>query len=205
MLPGGWDRSGPKRGIGEGKPVSHDAGVRGDYNAHRKALAQNLVDYNLGDSIVRLGWEFNGGWYRWRASDNSVSVGGLLAANRDDDARRQRHEKAAVFWNPAMGWQQFPADQAWPGDEYVDLVGLDVYDDSWAADTYPIPARPSPQDIARRRDKTWNDVVYGGQFGLKFWRDFAQTHGKPFAIPEGASAIAKTGTADWTTRNSSSA
>ena len=70
MLPGGWDRSGPKRGIGQGTTVSYDAGVRGDYNAHWKALGQNLVDYNLGDSIVRLGGEFNGGWYAWRASDN---------------------------------------------------------------------------------------------------------------------------------------
>ena len=67
LLPGSWDRSGPRQGESVGKPVSLAAGARGDYNTRFKKLAVNLVHYRLADSVLRLGWEFNGGWYTWRA------------------------------------------------------------------------------------------------------------------------------------------
>ena len=40
------------------------------------------------------------------------------------------------------------ADKAWPGDEFVDYVGLDMYDESWAKDTYTWPAAASAEEIA---------------------------------------------------------
>ena len=73
LLPGPWDLTGPKEGPRAKQPVSLKAGAHGDYNAHFKALAENLVRYGLGDSVVRLGWEFNGGWYAWRAGGDPAS------------------------------------------------------------------------------------------------------------------------------------
>lgn len=182
LLPGGWDRSGPKTGAGAGQKVSYEAGARGDYNDHFKHLAENLVKYGLGDSILRLGWEFNGGWYTWRASDNPKQ----WAAYWQQIVKTMRGVPGAeglkYCWNPATGWLQFPADQAWPGNEYVDLVGLDNYDQSWG--TYPPPATATLEEIEARRRKTWDEVTFNGQFGLKFWRDFAAQHGKPFCLPE---------------------
>ncbi|MEY3896286.1 MAG: hypothetical protein RLZZ214_1806, partial [Verrucomicrobiota bacterium] len=70
ILPGGWDRGGPKGKDGKSVPVSHAAGARGEYNEHFKILANNLIKYGLEDSILRLAWEFNGGWYTSRASDD---------------------------------------------------------------------------------------------------------------------------------------
>lgn len=184
LLPGGWDRSGPKRGEGAGKPVSLEAGAKGDYNAHFKALAQNLVDYGLGDSVLRLGWEFNGGWYTFRASDNPKAWAEYWRQIVTAMRTVKGAEKLQFCWNPALGWQQFPAEQAYPGDEYVDIVGLDVYDESWGKDTYPLPEGATKEEIAQRRERAWNDVTYGGQMGLKQWSDFAKAHGKLFAIPE---------------------
>ena len=184
LLPGGWDRSGAKNGTDAGQPVSLAAGANGDYNAHFKALAQNLVSYDLGDSVVRLGWEFNGGWYTWRASDDPKAWAQYWRQIVTTMREVKGAEKLQFCWNPALGWQQFPAEGAYPGDEYVDIVGLDVYDESWAENTYPIPADSSPQDTEARREKAWNDVTYGGNMGLKQWSDFAKAHGKLFAIPE---------------------
>ena len=41
-------------------------GATGAYNNHFVVLARNLIDYKLTNSIIRLGWEFDGGWYPWR-------------------------------------------------------------------------------------------------------------------------------------------
>ena len=43
LLPGPWDLSGPREGPRARQPVSLKAGARGDYDAHFKALAENLV------------------------------------------------------------------------------------------------------------------------------------------------------------------
>ena len=37
----------------------------GAYDEHFAALARNLVAGGLGGAGIRLGWEFNGSWYRW--------------------------------------------------------------------------------------------------------------------------------------------
>ncbi len=183
LLPGGWDRSGAKRGAGAG-PVSLDAGAKGEYNEHFKALAQQLVNYGLGDSVLRLGWEFNGGWYTWRASDNPKAWAEYWKQIVTAMRTVKGAEKLQFCWNPALGWQQFPSEQAYPGDDYVDIIGLDVYDDSWAGDTYPLTKDATAEDITTRRDKAWNDVIYGGNMGIKSWSDFAKAHKKLFALPE---------------------
>ena len=183
LLPGGWDRSGPKDGDGAGQPVSLEAGAKGEYNEHFRKLADNLINAGLGDSVLRLGWEFNGGWYTWRANENPAAFAGYWR----EIVKTMRAVKGAKFrycWNPAMGWLQFTAESAWPGDEWVDYVGLDVYDDSWQADTYPFPAGTPATEILARQKKVWNEVILNGNHGLGFWRDFAKIHKKPLAIPE---------------------
>ncbi|MCX5683712.1 MAG: glycosyl hydrolase, partial [Planctomycetota bacterium] len=184
LLPGGWDRSGPKSGDGAGKAVSLEAGARGEYNEHFRKLALNLIKYDLADSILRLGWEFNGGWYTWRAGENPAVYAGYWREIVKTMRAVPGAEKLQFCWNPAQGWQQFPSDKAWPGDEVVDYVGLDMYDESWAKDTYPWPAGASAEEIEARHRKVWNEVLFGGSYGLKFWKDFAAKHGKPMAIPE---------------------
>ncbi len=184
LLPGGWDLSGPQAGAGAKQAVSLEAGAKGDYNAHFQKLAQNLVRYSLADSVLRLGWEFNGGWYAWRAKDNPKAFADYWAQIVRTMRGVKGAEKLRFCWNPAMGWQQFPSTQAWPGDEFVDIVGLDVYDDSWLKDTYPWPKDATPEVIEARRKKVWDEVIWNGSYGLKSWRDFAQQHKKPFALPE---------------------
>jgi hypothetical protein len=147
------------------------AGASGAYDAWFASLAQQLAAADEGNAILRLGWEFNGGWYPW-------------AVKTDDDARTF----AAYFrrvvtvmraiapglrfdWNPSIGvWPTFDLTQAYPGDAYVDDIGLDVYDQSW------ISAYRDPQ--AR-----WVDFLRQ-TYGLSWQRSFARSHGKPVSFPE---------------------
>ncbi len=43
-------------------------GATGAYNSYFLTLAQDMVSSGQGGSIVRLGWEFNGGWFPWAAN-----------------------------------------------------------------------------------------------------------------------------------------
>lgn len=184
LLPGPWDLSGPKQGDEVNQPVSLEAGARGQYNPRFKKLAENLVAYGLDDSILRLGWEFTGGWYAWRAGDRPEAY----AAYWREIVKTMRAvpgaERLQFCWNPALGWVGYPPEKAWPGNEFVDIVGLDVYDDSWMKGTYPWPANTTPQEVDARRRLVWDKVILNGPGGLVFWRDFSARHKKPFSIPE---------------------
>ncbi len=185
ILPGPWDGSGPQKGtIDVGQAVSLEKGAHGDYNRHYEALAKNLVAVGLGNSILRLGWEFNGGWYAWRGNGKAEA----LAEYWRQIVKTMRAVKGAeglqFDWNPAMGYQQFPAEKAWPGDEFVDFVGVDLYDDSWTKDTYPWPEGTNAAEVEARRKKVWNEVLLNGDHGLMFWKKFSAEHHKPLTIPE---------------------
>src|SRR5690348_7186621 len=49
--------------------VSLAACAAGAYNAYWKQFGTVITAYGLGKSIIRLGWEFNGNWYPWAATD----------------------------------------------------------------------------------------------------------------------------------------
>jgi hypothetical protein len=184
LLPGPWDRSGPQFGSDAKKPVSLTAGARGDYNAHFRKLAENLVKYGLADSILRLGWEWNGGWYAWRARDDPKSFAGYWREIVKTMRVVPGTEKLRYCWNPTIGWIGHPVEDAWPGDEFVDYVGLDVYDQSYLKDTYPWPTNATPAEITVRQHKVWEQVILHGEKGLAYWKKFSDQHGKPLAIPE---------------------
>ena len=158
-------------------------GATGAYNSYYQTLATNLVAKGLGNTIIRLGWEFNGGWYAWAASGKTAS----FITYWQQIVTTMRAVPGAgnlkFCFNPVHGYQQFPAEQAYPGDAYVDYVALDVYDESWTANTYPWPVGTSDTEIASRRATVWNELNTGNH-GLAFWKNFATTHGKPFALGE---------------------
>src|ERR1700761_1576743 len=48
---------------------SLQACAAGDYNAHWRQFGTDIAAYGLGRSVIRLGWEFNGNWYAWQATN----------------------------------------------------------------------------------------------------------------------------------------
>ncbi|GHC13417.1 glycosyl hydrolase [Cerasicoccus arenae] len=187
MLPGPWDGSGPTSGPGAGSPVSLATGATGAYNSYFTTLAQNLVARNMVDNtIIRLGWEFNGGWYTWRA--DSASKAANFVAYWQEIVTAMRSVPGAAdlkfCWNGINVWMSYPLEDAWPGDDYVDYVGVDLYDQSWASNTYPYPDGATPEQILARQQNAWTSYSSTYDYGLAWWRNFAAAHNKPLSIPE---------------------
>ena len=154
----------------------------GDFDSHWSDLGHNLVSHRLPSTVVRPGWEFDASWYVWAANDRQQDYvecfRHLVTAMRAVPGQRFQ-----FLWNPTVGLHEFPAEQAYPGNGYVDYIGVDVYDTSWAAGTYPYPAAATAPERQAIAATVWNNVLKGPQ-GLEFWAAFAAAHGKRLAIPE---------------------
>jgi beta-mannanase len=66
-------------------------------------------------------------------------------------------------WNPGCSWLAAATDseKGYPGDDVVDVVGVDCYDDNSGI-----------------------DHLINGEYGMNQWAQFAAAHGKPIALPE---------------------
>jgi len=187
MLPGPWDGSGPTSGPGAGVAVSLTTGATGAYNSYFATLAQALVSRGIANRVViRLGWEFNGGWYTWRA-DTLAKASDFAAYWRQIVTAMRAVSGAANLqfcWNGANGWSAYALTNAWPGDTYVDYVGVDFYDQAWDQNTYPYPTGATPAQILACQQNAWAATAGTNNNGLAWWYNFAVAHNKPFAIPE---------------------
>jgi hypothetical protein len=150
-------------------------GAAGAYNEHFRLLAARLVAGGQGRATLRIGPEFNGIWFRWTIA---VPNGGAdFAAYWRQIVATMRAVPGARFkfsWTPTsassvVDGQPLRAQAAWPGDDVVDHVGLDVYDQSW-------PRLASP--VAR-----WRHHLAEVN-GLRWHRRFAGAHRKPMTFPE---------------------
>jgi hypothetical protein len=153
--------------IPEGDGSTLAACAAGDYNQQWVQFGNNIKAAGLDDeTIVRLGWEFNGNWYKWQASNPRQ-----FAACWRQIYTTTESVAPALRWdwtvNRGRGQSVKDARQAYPGDKYVDFVGVDAYD-AW----------PGAVDEA-----SWNQQ-FAAPLGLKFWADFARVHHKLLAVPE---------------------
>jgi hypothetical protein len=171
----GWSRSAWRDRIVYSVPMLPDtpsslaAGARGEYDAHFERLARMLIGRGQGAATIRLGWEFNGEWHRWNAAVDPHAF--VIYWRRIVSAMRRQPGAAFRFdWCPNLGRGSIAPDRAYPGDEYVDYVGADVYDHGWA---------PGYRDPALR----WRELVEQ-PYGLRWQRDFARAHGKRLSFPE---------------------
>lgn len=138
----------------------------GAYDSYWRQFGTNISAYGLGDSIIRLGWEFNGNWYIWQAIDPTAWV---KCWQQIVTSARATAPGLQWDWNVNRGVSAGLTDPtlAYPGDAYVDTIGVDSYD-MWP------PATTAAN---------WNQQLNGTQ-GLLYWLNFAKAHGKQFAVPE---------------------
>ena len=145
--------------------VSIRACGRGAYNAHWRKFGRVIRSYGLGSSIIRLGWEFNGGWYPWAATNPRAwrACWRQAVTSARSTAPRLRWD-----WNVNRGASSALADptRAYPGNDYVSMIGIDSYD--W----WPSVASGG-----------WQKQLNGKQ-GLNYWLAFAKAHGKKLSVPE---------------------
>lgn len=162
MFPTGWEVgvSGWQRALGNQAPnpiakddrslASHERFEQGGlpYLTYFEQLAQNLVRTGYGESILRLGWEFNGDWFEWGDKGLGDFVIGNQTYNHPRAYReiyRKIHDtmmavEGANFrwsWCSALGAKGYSDDagapldyREWfPGTDAVDFVSVDYFDD----------------------------------------------------------------------------
>lgn len=153
-------------------------GANGAFDGYFRALAQEIVDDGLGSAIIRLGWEANGDWYPWRASTNPAAfraffrrVVGVMRSVQPGVAGQPAQDlRFDLTYNRGTSGTTVKFADMYPGDDVVDIIGLDVYDTKWMDDT-------SPPDVR------WAGARYQ-EMGLEDFTSFAAAHGKPMSIPE---------------------
>ena len=145
-------------------------GAAGRYDAEFATLAKTLVHYGQGDAILRVGWEFNGTWYPWSVTNRTEAA--HFVGYFHDIVTSMRTVPGAEFrfvWNATSGPEPLAASYSYPGNAYVDYIGLDLYDQVWG-----IPEEPG---LAWPRYVTEVD-------GLQWLASFASSHQKAAVIPE---------------------
>ncbi len=144
-------------------------GATGAYDAHYTDAAKALLAASSDkDKIyVRVGEEFNGTWMTWSAAGKEQEF--INTYRNFVDAFRAVSDKFVFEWNVNVGdYGMNPAD-AYPGDAYVDIVGMDFY--------YDVNVNNKDSLVS------WNGMV-NRTYGLQWLEDFAAAHGKPTAYSE---------------------
>jgi hypothetical protein len=141
----------------------------GDYDQHWRDFGSLMVRHGRGDSVVRLGWEMNEESMGWRALDTEDYI---ACYRRAADAIRSTNPKVVLDWS--INAHNTPDElcgglttNCYPGDEYVDIIGIDNYD-HW-------PWSPTKADFDATADR---------EDGLNWLFAFAQQHGKLFSVGE---------------------
>lgn len=149
-----------------------DQVAQGGHDADFAAIARVLVDSGHRDAIVRLGWEFNGGWFPWRAKGREDLW--KAAWRRAVGAMRSAQGQAFLFdWTYTLSdHDATPFERAYPGDDVVDVIGADFYHQTWFQD--------SPSEQLR-----WQRYLQSPR-GLNWLSQFASARGKWISLPEWA-------------------
>jgi hypothetical protein len=153
----------------------------GAYNEYAVALARNLVAAGAGNSVIRLGKEFNGSWendYVGSPTDATYAseLTNWIGCYRNE-VTAMRSVPGAHFlfdWNPNTCITSIPLSESYPGDAYVDIIGADFYDADCTTDR-------SSDDEGWNRLYTLDSSIENSMSGMVA---FARVHGKPLSIPE---------------------
>ncbi|MER7191800.1 glycoside hydrolase family 26 protein [Streptomyces flaveolus] len=137
-------------------------GAAGEFDHHFRALAERLVRLKVPDTVLVLGWEMNGVTYTHRCGPDPEAWkkywNRIVTTMRSVPGQKFRFD-----FTPSRGRDALPWTRCYPGDDTVDVIGMDSYD------------QPSGMSF---------DQQVKEPYGLQAHVDFAKAHGKPISYPE---------------------
>ncbi len=146
----------------------------GAFDAYFLAAAESLVAAGVPDAVLRIGHEFDAEWYPWSA--HASCEGYANAFRHVVDVFRSVSPTFRIEWTTGMRQFDEYADCAYPGDDYVDIIGMTVFD------------KGGPMRYFSPSTGTWNDpaLVWAEEYlpRIQFHQEFAVAHNKPVAYPE---------------------
>ncbi|MEW1841610.1 glycosyl hydrolase [Nonomuraea angiospora] len=137
-------------------------GAHGAHDGRFRKLAGKLVSSGAADTIIVLGWEMNGTTYSSRCGPDPEAWKQywrrIVQTMRETPGQRFRFDFA-----PSRGSDAVPWTDCYPGDDVVDIIGMDSYDQGPGHEFADYVEQP---------------------YGLRAHADFAAQHGKPISFPE---------------------
>ncbi|MFI6376649.1 glycoside hydrolase family 26 protein [Streptomyces sp. NPDC050546] len=137
-------------------------GAAGEFDHHFRVLAERLVELKVPDTVLVLGWEMNGTTYTHRCGPDPEAWkkywNRIVTTMRSVPGQEFRFD-----FTPSRGRDAVPWTKCYPGDDTVDIIGMDSYDQ---------PAGMSFEQQVKE------------PYGLQDHVDFAKAHGKPISYPE---------------------
>ncbi|MDO7844612.1 glycoside hydrolase family 26 protein [Sphingomonas immobilis] len=164
--------------IAQSGPGTLKDGAEGKFDDIFLHSAKTLVKDGHDKVVIRIGWEFNGGWQPWAANKDPANF--IAYYRRAVGLMRSVPGQHFKFeWTPNIGRNALPAEQGYPGDDVVDIIGMDIYNEYWT------PALANTQVRF-----AW---FVNQPYGLNWLRDFGKQHHKPIAFSEWGSGTRKDG------------
>jgi hypothetical protein len=144
--------------------------AEGQFNAYARKLGTSLVAAGLENSVIRLGAEMNGPWEADFMGTTMVeqNLWASCFAHEVSGLREATGEHFLIDWNPNARYENVPYTNYYPGNAYVNIVGLDLYDVARSTLSQPL---------------TWSQFV-NEPAGLETFEAFAAAHKKPMSFPE---------------------
>ncbi|MEW2609130.1 glycosyl hydrolase [Streptomyces sp. NPDC047880] len=134
----------------------------GRFDHHFRALGERLVGLGVPDTVLVLGWEMNGITYTHRCGPDPEAWkqywNRIVTTMRAVPGQKFRFD-----FTPSRGRDAVPWTECYPGDDTVDIIGLDAYD--------------QPQGMSFEEQVS-------EPYGLQHHVDFAKAHGKAISFPE---------------------
>lgn len=111
------------------------------------AAAASIKSLNY-QVVISYGQEMNGNWYNWGNMDPNTSAEYVAAYRRIWTLfEGQSVHNVTWLWDPNISYEGSPSLKDWyPGDQYVDWVGLDGYFEQ-PTDTFQSVFGPSIQEL----------------------------------------------------------
>jgi hypothetical protein len=103
--------------------------LAGDHDTVIDESAERIASFG-GPVMIRFAHEMNGDWYPWNESVNTNEPGEFVAVWRyvHDRFQAAGATNAVWVWSPNVTtYLPTPLERFWPGDDYVDVVGLSGY------------------------------------------------------------------------------
>ncbi len=160
-------------------PVTHSAltvpgiwklAAKGTFDGYYTLFSQKLAASGRTDMIIRIGWETNRK-FPWYAGVDPQGFKDTF--KRIADILRRYNPTVSTEWcNVKKGNQSGSVLLQYPGDDAVDIIGVDYYDGWPALNTEAI------------WNKQYNATFYGGPWGIGAWMDFTKSRGKKMSCPE---------------------
>ena len=160
--------------------IDYDKLLQGGYDQYITNFARLIKSFKS-EVFLRFAHEMNGNWYPWAGS--KIGVDKYISIYKHVKDIFDREEVENVKWVFSINWEDVPPIKAnrslnyYPGDTYVDYVGIDGY--NWG------------------NTQSWSRWVTFKELFYKVYEEINHTVKKPILISEFSSASSGGDKAKW--------